>query len=173
MGNKHNRGRRCRLRFRTLIRWPWYYETCRVTPGEYLLRAIPNSAGYLKADKGKWSISPYAFKPHKKRDLGGMSFFREDFASPETVASSNRHPGGARVARVRVRDLLKLGLTAEVDVDPAGPAGHVVVPGMAFVEQPPKAEKQRIDALTQKLAVLASEQAIYSPRGMLPPAKDA
>jgi hypothetical protein len=165
-------GRRARLRFRTLVRgWPWYNETTPIFPGEVLLRAIPNVPGYVKESMGKWAVDPYAFEPHKKRDVDGMSFFREDFTTPEQLAAANRHPAGARVARITVRQLRQLGLDVECAPDQHQLPGHAMVPGMRFVANRSREEKRRIQDLSQRLAQFASENKIFCPRDLPDPVR--
>jgi hypothetical protein len=163
-------GRRARLRLCTLVRgWPRYYETTPIFPREVLLRAIPNAPGYFKASIGKWAVDPYAFQPNKKRDVDGMSFFREDFTTPKEVANTNRHPARARVAKITVRQLRSLGLDVQCDPDEGQLAGHAIVPGMQFVANLPKEEKRRIADLSLKLAEFASANGVYSPPALPDP----
>lgn len=112
---------------------------------------------------GIWAVTPYAFEPHKKRDLDGMSFFREDFVTPRQVAEACKHPDGALVARIKVGRLRKLGLTVQPSPDPNELAGHVIVPGLKHEQQRIAAEKRRIADLSRQLAELASKGIAYSP----------
>jgi hypothetical protein len=161
-----NRGKRARVRLRTLIRWLWLFETSRVTRGEFLLRAIPNDPSYLKETMGNWAVAPYAFQPHKKRDADGMSFFREDFVTPREVSQRNGFPAGVRVVRIAVKQLLSLGLVVEPSPDPSQPAGHVIVPGLKFDAARTKEEKKRIAEISQLLAKAASANIAYVPPRM-------
>ena len=168
-----SRGRRARLRLRTLARWLTYYETAPVSRDETLLRAIPNTLDHLAEDMGNWKIAPYAFKPNKTRDIDGMSFFREDFSTPKHVAKTNRHELGARVARITAQQLEDLALTVTPDPIDDEPAGHAIVPGMRFVEKRllSKEEQRRIKDLSQRLAQFASNNPIYSPPGLPTPVR--
>jgi hypothetical protein len=162
--------RRARLRLCTLIRgWPWYYETAGIFAGEVLLRAIPNARGYLTPSMGKWSVSPYAFEPNKKRDIDGMSFFREDFVTPFELATANKHPARVRVARVSVAQFRLLGLEVRCAPDETQLPGHAIVPEMSFIAGRTREEKRRIADLSQKLAQFASENKTYCPPGLPPP----
>ena len=115
--------RRPRLRLRTLAKgWPFYGESAPVSPDETLLRAIPNTPDYFSEHMGAWAVDPYAFKPNKKRDLDGMSFFREDFTTVDAVARNNRHPQGARVARVTLAQFQELNLEVIPNPDEGEPA---------------------------------------------------
>jgi hypothetical protein len=171
VGTSASPGRRARLCLRTLVRgWPWYYETRRLLPDEVLLRAIPNATGYVKEKMGIWTVDPYAFEPHPRRDIDGMSFFRADFATPVQVCQTNRHAYGARVARITMQQLRSLGLDADPDPDPEQLAGHALVPGMRFVRTLPREEKRKIKDLSQKLALFATGNGLYSPPGLGAPA---
>jgi hypothetical protein len=168
-----NRGRRARLRLRTLIRWFWYFENSPVSPDEVLLRAVPNMPGYIDRKLGKWTVDPYSFEPNKKRDIDGMSFFREDFVTRKEVSRRNRHPAGAHVIRVNARVFEKFNLQIEATPIETEPAGHVIVPGLQYIDrkQLTKDQKHRREDISQKLAQAASANPIYSPPGVLPPTK--
>lgn len=161
-----SRGRRSRFRRHTLRRWLSYFESDPVSPAECILRAIPNTADYFKLNLGIRSVAPYAFKPHKERDPDGLSFFREDFVSPRRVAHACGHPNGARVARLKVADLVLLGLAVQANPLETELPGHVILPEMNFPASKAKATKRRIDDLQQKLAALASKDIAYTPRRM-------
>jgi len=128
------------------------------------LRAIPKAPGYFSQSMSNWSVNPYAFEPNKKRDTDGMSFFRLDFTTPEEVALSNLHALGALVGRVTVKQLRGMQLDVQCDPDENQLAGHVIVPGMKFVANRPKAEKREIAHLSQRLAQFATQNKVYSPR---------
>lgn len=105
-----------------------------------------------------WVVAPYAFRPNRKRDIDGMSFFREDFSDPNEVAASNKHPAGAYVVRLRVSDLQGLGLTVQAAPDPGELPGHAVIPELKFLPSTAsKEEKERIKILEVQLALLASQ----------------
>jgi len=163
-----NRGRRARLRFRTLARWLRLFETTAVFSDETLLRAIPNTPDYYNEKMDNWRVDPYAFTPNKTRDVDGMSFYREDFTTPQKVAKDCRHPAGARVGRITVQQLIDLGL-AEIVPDPefdqTHPAGHVYVPGLRFIETKllSKEERQNRKAMSAKLAEHATNNGVYNP----------
>jgi hypothetical protein len=161
---RHIRGRRSRLRWRTIGKWLWYRELDPVSPGECLLRAIPNTADYFKSSMGRWSVDPYAFTPSKKRDPDGLSFYREDFASPKTVARECQHPASARVARIKVAELRALGLTVTPSLDRL--AGHVIVQEMNYGASKDPATKQKVKSLTIALSQLASKNIAFAPPEM-------
>ena len=120
-----------------------------------------------------WTVSPYAFKPHKKRDPDGLSFFREDFVSCSDVAIACKHPDGARVVRLKVAAILALGLRVDAAPDPQELAGHVILPNMNAGAASAKSTKNGIDRLTVELARLATRESIYTPRNMGAPASIA
>jgi hypothetical protein len=119
---------------------------------------------------GKWSVDPYAFEANKKRDQDGMSFFREDFATPEEISLRNRHPKGAHVVRINARLFDRLGLRIEPMPIVTEPAGHVIVPGLRYVDKKllTKDEKHLREDISLKLAEAASADDIYSPPVMHP-----
>lgn len=172
MATSNSRGRRARLSLRTILRgWPWYYETTSVHSDEILLRAIPNAPGYFSEEMGSWKVNPYNFVP-RKSDTDGLSFFREDFVTAHELVKKNSYVSGVRVGRITVQQLAELGLSAEAFPDAMQPAGHVVVPGLRFVEKhlQSKEEKQKLKDLQQRLAQFATKNYIYTPRGL--PATD-
>ncbi len=122
---------------------------------------------------GKWAVSPGAFKPHPRRDIDGMSFFREDFTSPQDLVKASPHPDGVRVGRVTVRQLRELGLDADVAPDKDELPGHVVVPGMRFVGKnlQTDADRRKTKDRSQRLAQFASVNGVYCPRGLPDPVR--
>jgi hypothetical protein len=167
-----NRGRRARLRLRTLVRWLNYYEDTAVSLDETLLRAIPNTPQHFNEEMGNWKIAPYAFEP-RKVDVDGISFFREDFSTPKLVAEANRHPSRARVGRVSAEQLRELLLTIVAAPDNSQPAGHAIIPEMRYVVKALRStqERDQMRDLFQKLAQFASKNPIYSPPGLADPSR--
>ena len=137
-----------------------------MSPDEHILRTVPNTADYFKETMGHWTVTPYAFKPHAERDPDGLSLFREDFVTPQEVATTCKHPASARVVRLKVSDLIALGLSVESNPQPEELPGHVIIPEMNYGAAKAKQTKRRIDDLTQKLAALASKSIAYSPSGL-------
>jgi hypothetical protein len=165
-----HRGRRARLRFRTLIRgWPWYYETTAIYHNENLLRSIPNTQDYFNREMGAWAVAPYAFKPHPKRDTDGMSFFREDFVKRRAVAEANTHPNKARVARISVPQFRELDLEAQIDPNANALPGHTIVPEMQYKKNRTDNERQRTKDRSQRLAQFATKNGVYAPPGLPDP----
>lgn len=167
-----SRARRCRPRIRLLIRWFRYFESNPVSRGEYLLRAVPNSAHYCKLDLPDWICAMDAFLPSKNRDEDGMSFFREDFCTAKQVAAQCGHVFGAYVVRVKVDDILQVGTAANwplaitPDPDPTKLPGHVIIPELRFLSGRPKKEKQCIKDCAQAIAKLASKGLCHVPSGI-------
>lgn len=159
---RQKRGRRCRLRVRTLIRWLTCFESTPVRDNECLLRAVPNQKNYYQ-DTLDIPVQRVAFEPHKRRDPDGMSFFREDFATPEEVAAANRHPDGCRIVRLRMWDLIdRWGLTAIPDpLEAPEPAGHVIIPAMNYAAY--KADPRKIEAIGLGMARLVGKEVAYGP----------
>jgi hypothetical protein len=120
---------------------------------------------------GKWAVSPSAFKPHPKREIDGMSFFREDFTSPQDIAEASAHPDGVRVGRVTVRQLQELEVDAQSDPDPDELPGHVIVPGMRFVDKNLQTVEERRTTKNRslRLARFANENGVYCPPGLSDP----
>jgi hypothetical protein len=165
-----SRGRRARFRLRTIAKgWPWYYESAPVRKDEILLRAIPNAPGYFSEEMGNWKVNLDTFRP-RKRDTDGLSFFREDFTTPQELAEKNQYASGIRVARITVRQLQELGLTAKPCPDEGQAAGHTVVPEMRYVEGNPgsREQRRRIKDIAQRLAQFATSNGIYSPPSLNP-----
>lgn len=169
MATSPSRGRRARLRLRTLVRWLWYFETTPILPDETLLHSIPNNQDYFDNAMGAWAVSPTAFKPHPKRDPDGMSFFREDFTTPKRMVKRNRHPDGVRVARMHVFQLGQLNLHADPAPDDKELPGHVIVPELRYVKKQSTDERQNSKKLQVRLAQFATENGLYTPKKLTDP----
>jgi hypothetical protein len=117
---------------------------------------------------GAWAVAPSAFTP-RKVDTDGLSVFREDFVTKESLAEKNPHPAKARVSSIFVVQLR--GLELEVKPDPIKefPSGHSLLPEVKYSDNPTDAERQKIKDNSQKLAQLATENGLYSPPGMPAP----
>jgi hypothetical protein len=167
------RGRRARLRFRTLIRWLWYFENSPVSPNEVLLRKIPNNRSYFSSEMGLWAVKPYSFQPHKNRDQDGMSFFREDFTSPLSLAQNKPPVDGVRITRIKASQLTTLGLDFFPDPSHDDLRGHVLVPAMRWTEKKLTSVQERngVSDCSQKLAKIATNNGVLNPLGLPEPAK--
>ncbi len=126
MANRHdNRGRRARVCLGSLTRWPpwpFHFETDPVTPGETLLRTIPNSKGYYTREDG---IQRYSFEPRPSDD-DGISLYRFNFLTAEKLASDNTHAKGVWVTAIPAQAFFGNGLT--ILPTPSELPGHVSVP---------------------------------------------
>jgi hypothetical protein len=122
---------------------------------------------------GKWAVAPAAFTPNRKREIDGMSFFREDFSSPQDIVEANPHPDGVRVARVVVRQLQELGLDAQANPKADGLPGHVIVPGMRFVDKNLQTveDRRKTKDRALKLAQFATANGVYCPAGLPDPVR--
>ena len=163
------RGRRARFCRRNLIRWLYYFESSPVTADETLLHSIPNTQDYYKHEMGVWAVSPMAFKPHPKRDIDGMSFFREDFTIPRKLAKESRHPNGVRVCNLTVVQLRSFQLEAVADPDPNELPGHCIVPKLKYVKKLTPEERQWVKKISADLALRATANGVYSPAGLPSP----
>jgi hypothetical protein len=96
-----------------------------ISDDEYLFRRIPAWLAYVDIDRG--TVSPNAFSQGKK-DLEGLSFYREQFVDAKTLAMSPEHErGNYFVAKIRAAEMRKLGLT--LTPNPMPPLlGHTLVP---------------------------------------------
>jgi len=119
---------------------------------------------------GNWAVNPSAFEP-RPIDVDGISLFREDFVTQEYLASVNKHPAGARVARITAKELAKLGLSLQPSPDPNGPPGHTVISEMRFTKRTAqnKAQIQKMRDIAQELAQISSKNEIYAPEGLPDP----
>ncbi len=126
MANGHdNRGGRARACLGSLTRWPpwpFHFETDPVTPGEILLRTIPNSKGYYTPEDG---IQRYSFEPRPSDD-DGISLYRSNFLTAKNLASNNTHAKGVWVAAIPAQAFFRIGLT--ILPTPSELPGHVSVP---------------------------------------------
>jgi hypothetical protein len=131
-----------------------------VTEEEFVYRRIHRNfyqAGLLVP------VQPEAFRPTRS-DTSGISVFRTSFVQPEEILadidSSKRLD--YHVARLAVRDLLRLVLTVVPDPVLTGPAGHAIIPELSKLAY--QADKQRLKEIQLQLAKLASADIVYSPR---------
>ena len=165
--NPASRGRRCRIRPSTLIRWPWYwwyFETDPVKPCEFVLRTIPDGINYYSPSLPV-PINRFAFEP-MKRDTDGLSLFRLDFISAKALAQPPRNKKNAYyVARLKVADVLKEGFTIQPKLDPDVP-GHVIIPELisyADYKESKKAGKTELANGVLTLAKLAGQRIVLKP----------
>jgi hypothetical protein len=171
LATRPSRGRRARFSFRAITRgWPFYYESAAVSDSEILLRTVPNSVGYYTPSLNNRVLNLNAFEPAID-DTDGISLFRQDFVSQQTLVERNNHANGVRVSRLKAKDCISLGLSLRSTPDPNQAPGHVIIPEMPFLKKPPatKLQKQKIRDLAQQLAQIASKNEIYTPPGLPDP----
>jgi hypothetical protein len=170
-----SRGRRARLRLRTLVRWLNYFETTPVSPDEMLLRRVPNFENYFFFEESTrtLAVAMDAFKPRANRDPDGMSFYREDFTTSQEVASDTTLEVGARVVRISVQKLTQLGITEIIPDPQPGPAGHVYIPALKYVNRNTltKDEKRARDNISLSLAQHATKNGVWARPGLPDPAR--
>lgn len=95
-----------------------------VADSELLLRRIQEDQGPSDSESRP---SPLAFRPNK-RDVDGLSLYREAQVSAEELASWGRVGKKYFIGRVRTASLRELGMTVVPVRDPAGRPGHVIIP---------------------------------------------
>ncbi len=126
--------------------------------GEAVLRRIP--AAYYKADLPV-PVAPEAFRP-SSQDEYGLSVFREAcLATPADclkVIPDEEKRKSFRIARLRVTDLTRLGLTLKPDPRPDVP-GHMLIPELNLSSY--NAKKARWKPIQFELAKLASRDIVY------------
>lgn len=156
-----DRGRRSRLRFRTLVRWLWYFETCPVTADEVILRRIPNVMNYYNPSLPESPILFESFRPNDQRDTDGISLNRLDFVTRKQLARRSQNKNGTYIASFKVADLNNLGLTVESSPTPNDLPGHVIIPELRFSNY--ESNKKKYKPLLYELAKLAMKYPIFGP----------
>jgi hypothetical protein len=100
-----------------------------------------------------------AFRPTQS-DLTGVSVFRARFARPEDTLV-NVKPDRIRdyyVCQLPVRELRPLGLSVVPEPIPGGPAGHAIIPELAWVTY--QARKSHWKQVLLELARLAARSIV-------------
>jgi hypothetical protein len=130
---------------------------------------------YFRKEMGNWAVAPYAFKPHRKRDVDGMSFFRQIFTTAQAVAKRSTHVHGVRVANISGQQLRGLDLTAEPSPNADELPGHIIVPDMRWVDRSSQTmEERRIEKdRSVKLAQFATANRVYVPAGLSEPVTES
>ena len=124
-----------------------------ISSDEYVLRRISKDKLRYNPSLGE-PITRLSFEP-SKRDINGISVFRELFVSAETVAKAGRGVNGCCVARLRASDIIALGLTITPDPQDDLP-GHALIPELSF--QQVKNNKFKSKEIQHKLAKLGKRQ---------------
>ena len=121
---------------------------------EIVLRRIVKDIIYIKLTP-PYIVERVAFNP-SKRDIDGISLFRETLSSVQEVAVAGANPKGYFVARLRVSDIYALGLTL---VPTDGPLpGHVIIPEINWNIR--KTLRDRLQEYTIALANMASNNVV-------------
>jgi len=127
------------------------------SPDEYILRRIPKDGGRYKPSQNE-PVQRVAFEP-SKWDVDGISVFRELFLSAADLASAGTNKNGYCVARLRVSDLLALGLTVVPDPRNDQPPGHAILPELSFSEH--NRDRQKCKDIQHHLAKLAGRNIVF------------
>lgn len=128
-----------------------------ISPDEYVLRRI--SKDTLRYNPSLHEpITRLAFEP-SKRDISGISVFRELFVSAETVAKAGRGANGCCVARLRASEIVALGLTIIPDPQDDQLPGHALIPELSA--QQVKENKSQSKEIQHKLAKVAGLNIVY------------
>lgn len=133
-----------------------------VDPEEYVLRRVSKTANPPRYDPSlRMPISPFEFRPHKERDVDGLSFFRESKLSPTRLAHSAKKPAeNYVVVKIKVADLLALGLSVKPNQAEGDLPGHVLIPELgAAVLNDPSTHKW-MKEVNHEMAQLASQNII-------------
>lgn len=118
-----------------------------VADDEILLRRIPGRIDYFDPALIH-PVTPLAFKPNEK-DQGGLSLFRERFATPQEIVANSR--GNIYYfARLRAGDLRKHGMEVLPDPTDASP-GHAVIGNLTHANRKSKESRERMMLLSTKL----------------------
>jgi len=106
-------------------------------------------------------VKRVAFKPNKL-DSGGISVYRQESTSAELLVSrSDPREGGYFVARLRVADIVQLGLRVIPAKKDFPPKGHPPIPELRFGLK--GADERKSMELQSELARLASLDVVLEP----------
>ncbi|MGH6635281.1 MAG: hypothetical protein ACRED0_03805 [Gammaproteobacteria bacterium] len=130
-----------------------------VTPGEHVLRRIPNNKDWYKESLAE-PVQRVAFEP-RKTDTAGLSVFRELFVSAAKVAAGGPGRAGYYVSRLRIADLLMLGLTVVPDPQANELPGHALIPELSYSSM--LRDRSASKAFQRELAKLASRAIVFRP----------
>lgn len=132
-----------------------------IQPDEYVLRRINNNRDWYKPELDQ-PVTRVACSPFKK-DIDGLSVFRERFISPAELAAAGPHPDGYYVARLLVSEIQKLGLTLVPAPLPGGPKGHTIIPELNYTAASNSATKPWAKDVANQLAKLAGQNIAVVP----------
>lgn len=131
-----------------------------VSLNECVLRRIPADGNRFNPSLPE-PVQRLAFEPTGK-DIDGISVFRELFVSAQQVADAgSRGAIGNYVVRLRVADIVALGLTVIPNPRDDQLPGHALVPELRLGAM--KADKKTSKEYQRALAKLAGSDIAYSP----------
>ena len=133
-----------------------------VTDDEFVLRRVSVDPNVVNFDLRN-PVQRVAFEPHKKRDINGISVFRELFVSPEKLAAAGPSEAGYYIVRLLVSRITALGLTVVPDPDNAPLPGHALVPELDAASMRDVARRPTSKEFQLKLANLARPGDILGP----------
>lgn len=130
-----------------------------IDPEEMLLRRVARQPGQYEPHLDP-SLTRGAFTPNRQ-DHDGLSLFREALISASTLAHAARRPASDYVvARLRVSDVMTLGLSVVPCPDPGGLPGHVAIPELSLTHYSDSRLKPSLKEASLSLAKLASRDVI-------------
>ena len=128
-----------------------------ISDDEILLRRVVRE--YVNVDL-PLPVQREGFRP-TKRDIDGISLFRERFVSPSDVANGNRGPTGYYVVRLRASNIRELGLNILPNVKDDQLPGHSLIPEINYPAM--KNDKSKSKELQRMLAKLANGNFAHTP----------
>ena len=132
----------------------WLVGLVPVSRDEYVLRAIPNVKDYYNSSLGE-PIQRVVFQPDKRRDLDGLSVFRERFVTATKIAMALPKRGDYYVVRLSVEDLNAIGLTVIPKPVLGQPPGHALIPELSYEAY--RADKPRSKDVQRALVRISSD----------------
>ena len=133
-----------------------------VSDDEFLLRRVPANFDYINHNLSV-PVQRVAFEPHKKRDIDGLSVYRELFVFAKDVAAAGRSPAGYYVVRLRAQDYRNLDLSLRPSPRLDDLPGHTLVPELNAASMSNRADKEKSKALQRELAKLATKYTLLGP----------
>ena len=132
-----------------------------VLPTEYVFRRINNKKDWYNSELEQ-PVTRVACSPFKK-DVDGLSVFRELFVSASDVAAAGPDPAGYYVARLLVADILELGLTVIPAPQEGMPKGHAIIPELTTAAANNAQTRRWAKEIANKLARLAGRSIVALP----------
>lgn len=128
-----------------------------ISSDEYVLRRIPKDRNRYDPSLPE-PVQRLSFEP-SKRDINGISIFRELFVSAEAVANAGTGVNGCCVIRLRASDFIALGLTIVPDPQDDQLPGHAIIPELSFQQM--KVNKSRCKEIQRSLAKLSGTNIVF------------